>query len=246
MKYKWKDKVRIKSKKELECISEVTNVMLKNGGTVMTIACLVEDADAYLMKEDGDFHFLWTDEMIEGLVEGINDCEKCGLVRNSVRCLFMDYCPHNKQKNIIEIPNGCIKDDNGNVINTTKFFLEKKKKEYPKTYGGCCDTLYRNSRHDECYEACLQGYPMQTFARLLICRDAYWKIAGEEMGLDGPWKPDYKKERYVISRYTDEIVKGYRQAGLIEHFILEFPTEEMRDAFYENFKEEIESVKELL
>lgn len=33
--------------------------------------------------------------------ENIN-CKKCGLIRNSTRCLFMDNCPHNKQKNIIE------------------------------------------------------------------------------------------------------------------------------------------------
>lgn len=79
-----------------------------------------------------------------------------------------------------------------------------------------------------------------------MCRDAYWKIAGEEMGLGKPWEPDYKKERYIICRYIDEIVKGYRQAGLIEHFIFEFPTEEMRDAFKKNFGPDIEICKELL
>ena len=45
----------------------------------------------------------FTDEMIEGLAEEENnDCEKCSLTHNSTRCLFMDNCPHNKQKNIIE------------------------------------------------------------------------------------------------------------------------------------------------
>ena len=29
-------------------------------------------------------------------------------------------------------------DENGNVINATKIVLEKKKKEYPKTYEECC------------------------------------------------------------------------------------------------------------
>jgi hypothetical protein len=39
-------------------------------------------------------------------------------------------------------PNGYIfKDENGNVINATKIVLEKKKKEYPKTFLGCCDVL---------------------------------------------------------------------------------------------------------
>ncbi len=30
-----------------------------------------------------------------------------------------------------------LKDENGNVINTTKIVLEKKKKGYPKTYEEC-------------------------------------------------------------------------------------------------------------
>ena len=137
-------------------------------------------------------------------------------------------------------------DDNGNVINVKKIVLEKKKKEYPKTYGGCCDTLYRNSRHDECYEACLQGYPMQTFARLLICRDAYWKIAGDEMGLEKPWKPDwsdYENIKYIVGGYDGEIGKDQNHHI---HKILAFPTEEMRDAFKENFDPDIEICKEFL
>lgn len=137
------------------------------------------------------------------------------------------------------------RDENGNIINATKIVLEKKKKEYPKTYGKCCDTLYRNSRHDECYEACLQGHPMQTFARLLICRDAYWKIAGEEMGLGKSWEPndsDYITGRYCIFVHQGNIICSTPA----EDCPLTFPTEEMRDAFYENFKELIESCKELL
>ena len=127
-----------------------------------------------------------------------------------------------------------------------KFYLVKKKKEYPKTYGGCCDTLYRNSRHDECYEACLQGYPMQTFARLLICRDAYWKIAGEEMGLGKPWKPDWTdldQLKYCIWVDVGEFITMTNVRG--QH-ILAFPTEEMRDAFKENFDPDIEICKEFL
>ena len=126
-----------------------------------------------------------------------------------------------------------------------KWFVVKKKKGYPKTYAGCCDTLYRNSKHDECYEACLQGHPMQTFARLLICRDAYWKIAGDEMGLGKPWEPsdsDYITGRYCIFVHQGNIICSTPA----EDCPLTFPTEEMRDAFYENFKELIEAVKELL
>ena len=129
-----------------------------------------------------------------------------------------------------------------------KFYLVKKKKEYPKTYGGCCDTLYRNSRHDECYEACLQGYPMQTFARILICRDAYWKIAGEEMGLGKPWELDWTAEEWPDMAYISYDGKSIDKENGFPccNMILIFPTAEMRDAFYENFKELIEQCKELL
>lgn len=151
------------------------------------------------------------------------------------------------------LPEGYIfKDENGNVINATKIVLEKKKKEYPKTYEECCKVLESEGRsllintdHITDYERDLANR-IGKFHKLIVCRYTYWKIYGEEIGLEKPWQPDYKKERYVISRYIDEIVKGYRQAGLIEHFILEFPTEEMRDAFKENFDPDIEFCKEFL
>lgn len=67
------------------------------------------------------------EENISLMEEENIDCEKCSLTRNSIRCLFIDNCPHNKQKNIIEIPeNYILKDECGNVINTTKIVLEKK------------------------------------------------------------------------------------------------------------------------
>ena len=197
------------------------------------------------------------DEMIEGLVEEeTNDCEKCGLTRNSIRCLFMDNCPHNKHKNIIEIPKDYVlKDENGNVINATKIVLEKKKKEYPKTFEECCKILGLLNV-DLCFNADYRSFDaskeqwkrlglMNQFYQLLICRDAYWKIAGEEMGLNRPWEPqDTNTFSIFYDRLTGEIEKQDGYCGA--NSTLEFPTEEMRDTFYENFKEEINSCKELL
>ena len=133
------------------------------------------------------------------------------------------------------------------VIESGKIIFTKKKPKYPKSYEECLKIL--NTDDDDCI--CISvplhyNHLLISFTQLLICRDAYWKIAGEEMGLGKPWEPEYKKERYVIHRYIDEIVKGYRQIGLMEHFILEFPTGEMRDAFFENFEELINDCKELL
>ena len=137
------------------------------------------------------------------------------------------------------------KDENGNVINATKIVLEKKKKEYLKTYEECCKVLDWNHRD---YDRV--GYESELLCKfqvLLLCRDAYWKIAGEEMGLGKPWKPDWTNQglpKYCITTIAGQI-DTHRRYSII-NAILVFPTEEMRNAFYENFNEEIEFVKELL
>jgi hypothetical protein len=91
-----------------------------------------------------------------------------------------------------------------------------------------------------------------TLQKLIICRDVYWKIYGEQMGLDNPWKPDWENEtqvKYMITTFNNELkffssLHSY-VVGRRNH-ILSFPSEKMRDAFYENFKKEIEQCKELL
>ena len=144
-----------------------------------------------------------------------------------------------------ELPEGYqFTDENGNVINATKIVLEKKKKEYPKTYCECKDILGLWDIDDT-----ERGYYktdlIDKLQMLLICRDVYWKIAGEEMGLGKPWEPDWNHntEKYVIYPYQylySIDVENYRNT------ILAFPTAKMRDAFYENFKGLIEMCKELL
>ena len=134
-------------------------------------------------------------------------------------------------------------DENGNVINATKIVLEKKKKEYPKTYEECYKIM--GVKLSDCY---IQGYKsplLEDLQELLICRDTYWKIAGEEMGLGKPWVPDWADTeiKYCIANSS----VGIKKSNTYDFTrILSFPTEEMRDAFYENFKEDIEFCKELL
>jgi hypothetical protein len=86
------------------------------------------------------------------------------------------------------------------------------------------------------------GYKAELLSQLqkiLICRDAYWKIAGN-------WKPDFtndEQDKFTILVIADDIdfnCTGFRNC------LLAFPTPEMRDAFYKNFKELIEACKELL
>jgi hypothetical protein len=80
-----------------------------------------------------------------------------------------------------------------------------------------------------------------------MCRDAYWKIAGKEMGLGKPWEPDWRKteeRKFCFIRRNDNVVTKW-ETKTITRF-LAFPTEEMRDSFYNNFKDLIEQCKELL
>ena len=127
--------------------------------------------------------------------------------------------------------------DNGVLVE-----FVKKQPQYPKTYEECCDIIEYPHNVVGGYKAEL----LSSFQNLLICRDAYWKIAGEQMGLGEPWKPDWEKadeRKYCIVNTEGNVAKWVQKTT---NKILTFPTEEMRDAFYENFKDLIELVKELL
>jgi hypothetical protein len=271
MKYKVGDRVRIKSidwynenkdKDGLVIVEPSTHVfipeMLEHCGKIVTIKNVFEDNNCkavYYMKEiDWD----WTDEMIEGLVEEENTLSKNAKL---VSERFAEYVNPSEFKHsqdtimkmllqgAINLPQGYqFKDENGNVINATKIVLEKKKKEYPKTLKECRRMLDIDSG------CLLVSYDLElwkdellgSLQKLLICRDAYWKIAGEEMGLGKQWEPDWTNQespKYCIAYVESKIKTAERN---IINTILSFPTAEMRDAFYENFKELIENCKELL
>ena len=126
--------------------------------------------------------------------------------------------------------------------------ITPEKPKYPKTYEECCEVLGIGIHGH--YAVGYKSNTLSIFQNLLICRDAYWKIAGEEMGLDKPWEPDYSGTfedgtpiKYVIYNIGTHIVKERKSSP---NHILAFPTEEMGAAFYENFKEDIEKCKSLL
>ena len=125
----------------------------------------------------------------------------------------------------------------------TEIILKPKKPQYPKTYDECCEVLgiledrgFGFINLSEC-----ENTLMSHFIQLKRCRDAYWKIAGDEMGLGKPWEPDW--DNSSTPREFTKINKG-RLIHLSR--VLVFPTAEMRDTFYENFKDLINECKELL
>ena len=134
--------------------------------------------------------------------------------------------------------------DNGMLVE----YVEKKPK-YPKTYVECCEVIANSKPYAMNEHYTDVNKLLQTFQTLYICRNAYWKIAGEEMELGKPWKPKFGKTilfDITFYLYQDNFVLHKGQYASSDNCILVFPTEEMRDAFYENFKDLIEDCKELL
>lgn len=124
-----------------------------------------------------------------------------------------------------------------------KTYAVLKKPKYPTTYEECCKIL-----DIRCEKNYAQGYKcglISKFQELYVARNVYWKIAGEEMGLGKPWEPNWTtfEGMPAIFRFRYNIVCDSVKN---QHCLLVFPTEEMRDAFYENFKDLIEQCKELL
>ncbi len=159
------------------------------------------------------------------------------------------YNPTTKERvEIIRNDDYIFKDENGNVINVTKIVLEKKKKEYPKTYEESLKVLGYDDRETYCiFHTMADERLFEALYRLKVCRDAYWKLYGKEMGLGKPWEPDYTdpdQDKYAIANFMGNIEKSRWDYGYLITFA--FPTEEMRDAFKKNFDPDIEICKELL
>ena len=160
-------------------------------------------------------------------------CKSCGTQRCDRTKEFLDGCPYYneymsiKQNNAVEeetkpkyedevngeyysTPKYLVRpsgyqfvDENGNVINAQKIILEKKKKEYPKTFEECVHVLEGENR--------MSLEQMNTFRKLIDARNAYWTIYGEENGLGKPWEPvwDYDSPpKHIISCHSGVIIKA--------------------------------------
>lgn len=171
--------------------------------------------------------------------ESINKANKVVFDTNAQCCDIMNHIIKEKsmEEIKIDIPKGYefagVDDDNQQVVFTKIGY------HYPNTYEECCEVLFPNSL--ALGKVLASGYNcelLERLGKLLICRDAYWKIAGD-------WKPNFVKEgkKFILACYYDKIYDTY---ATNYNRVLAFPTEEMRDAFYENFKELIEECKELL
>lgn len=222
MKYKIGDKVRVKSvewynknkNKQGSVPCDADVTMVPAMAKLCNCIVTIERVYNYTYKIK-ESKFQWTDDMFEGLV-----------FENIV-------FPNENYADKVEL---CLGNDYEIVVEDNRTFIQKKKPEYPKTYDECCTLLGVDDK--------ISAKKLGLIKELINARNAYWKIAGEEMGLDKPWKQDYDDRCFIIVNNNGNIYT-YEYHGN-NNVILSFPTEEMRDAFYENFKDLIEKCKELL
>jgi hypothetical protein len=67
------------------------------------------------------------------------------------------------------------------------------------------------------------------------------------MGLGKPWEPSWRnteERKFCIIRRSDNVVTKWETKSIVRFLV--FPTAEMRDTFFKNFKDLIEQCKELL
>ena len=224
---------------------------LETKTTEVVIVCN-EFCDCYNPKDD----VYGNDTTLEIPLEQSKQCKDVDDVRhvNSITDDIMINQITNKVSVIKFNPDVCdneIELQLGNYkieVRDGKTYAVKNKPKYPKTYKECCDILGYNASYDLnniTTHDCVYDYKLQTLYKLLICRDAYRKIAGEQMGLKEPWKPEWnwREYKFCIVTLYDKIEKS--RVGS-QNYILAFPTEEICDIFFENFKELIEECKELL
>lgn len=244
MKHNIGDKVRVKS---LEWYNENKNKygniqyrdnrvffksnMSKFCGSILTIKGIDIDLDAYKVEENT---MLWIDDMVEENVEETSLRGGFGLWENKINGILFS------NENYADKVELCLGDDYEIVVEDGRTFVQRKKPKYPTTYEECCGILGMTFDYPDIRMVSIDEFNLYSnFIQLIRCRDAYWKFADN-------WKPDWtdnNEKKYIINFYQNEI--NFTN-GTNAQYILSFPTAEMRDAFYENFKDLIEKCKELL
>lgn len=239
--YKVGDRVRV-----AEYESEVRIDDMKWDGNEVQYEVFTDMTEWYSSEELNLFNEPYKEETIDKANKSVFDANaQCCDIMNQLikeetmeeelipRIDFNKYC---KDKYLLDLGNYEIKEENG------KTYAVRKQFEYPKTYDECCDVL--KIPNDECYiyidVPLSYNKTLKVFTRLLICRDAYWKIAD--------WKPTKDDDGETFSLFYNRSSDKINTCdGLYEsNAILDFPTKELRDAFKENFDDDIEFCKEFL
>ena len=251
MKYKVGDKVKVKSLDWYNANKDdhgmvrtsvgaigFTESMVDFCDTVVTIKHV--NSDTYFIEEDIQPGFAsgwyWTDDMFEGLVNKSIDLDKI--------CVDVNDYPNADQVDILLSDKFEVE-----IMHENKIVLVRKKSLYPDNFDDCFELVYGKTNYPgvsvtigDLIDEQLEN-KMHELTKLIICRNAYWKLYNEQLGVDGMWEPADNVMVYNISRHDGKLVRGYLY-GL--KYTFEFPTEEMRDEFKKNFEKQFEICKEFI
>lgn len=176
-----------------------------------------------------------TEESTPKTYEEVKEFLLCNPVRNAMNLLDIEKCLNNDG---YELPDD-VKVNSGG-ISSIHFIKWYENTGYPKTYDECCDIIgiEKKDMNFTLNTPCSYNSNMTAFIKLLICRDAYWKMKGN-------WKPDWLDDstKYVISNFEGNV---YKNTSTCCNMVLAFPTKEMMDVFYDCFKGDIELCKDFL
>lgn len=138
----------------------------------------------------------------------------------------IDFSKYSKTQYEIELGDYELKESNG------KLYAIRKHLYYPSTHDECLNILRKESGE----EIVILEKTINLLYQLILYRNAYWNIAGD-------WIPEFKfgKKKYCIMTKDNKVISATVEET---NRILVFPTEEMRDVFYNNFKDLIETNKE--
>lgn len=224
--YKVGDKVNVSSYENIPIYN------MKWSGTEMLYEVFIDETEWYSAAELNLFNKPQKEENVE---------DKGTLVE-------IDLTRELKKSDEIEVILG----DYEFVLKNGKTYFVKKKPQYPKTYKECCKILNYIPNSYDADEILVYGYmsdELRNLQKLLVCLHAYWKIAGEQMGLNEPWEfkigNNSKEVVYAISVFGACIMIDFYHS-LNCNKLLVFPNAEMRDAFHKNFRKLIEQCKKFI
>ena len=192
-------------------------------------AVTISSIHGYVYELEEDYINNYTDDMIDSSYDDDEEHYDCHYHKKKI---FIDDVEYS---DVVEISLGgnyelCLEGD--------KVFAKRKKIVYPDTYDKCRKNMkdaISGEKIDKYFRS--QKEKMKKFTDLILCRDEYWRMAN--------WKPnreDKYQEKYGLFAYCGKIVFDVTTCDLT--FV--FPTREMRDAFYNNFKNDLEYCIEFL
>lgn len=157
------------------------------------------------------------------------DSEEGGSVEENVNWYKTDYIEFSDNEDWADKVELKLDNNFELLIEDNKVFVVRKMHKYPKTV----------------IEADLEDYPVDTislmfiqkFRQLIKIRNIYWHLSDD-------WKPSENETVFSIIRQSNQVVIKDGEYG--NTHLLEFPSLEVRDFFYKNFKDLIYECKDFI